>query len=58
MFWFSGPEACGILAAWPGSEPLPPALESQVSTTKLPGKSPEAFLRIKKPRNIHPCDFS
>ena len=39
MFWFFGPEACGILAPRPGIEPAPPALEGEVSTTGLPGKS-------------------
>ena len=34
MFWFFGPQACGILA------PRPPALEGKVLTTGLPGKSP------------------
>ena len=41
MFWFFGHEACGILAPWPGIEPTPPALEGEVLTTGLPGKSPE-----------------
>ena len=39
MFWFFGPEACGILAPRPGIEPTTPALEGEVSTTGLPGKS-------------------
>ena len=39
MFWFSGPEACGILAPWPGIEPAPPALEGEVLTNGPPGKS-------------------
>ena len=39
MFWFYGQEACGILAAQPGTEPLPSALESKVLTTGPPGKS-------------------
>ena len=39
MFLFYGQEACGILAAQPGTEPLPSALESKVLTTGLPGKS-------------------
>ena len=39
MFWFFGHEACGILAPQPGIEPAPPALEGEVLTTGLPGKS-------------------
>ena len=39
MFWFFGHEACGILATQPGIEPTPPALEGEVLTTGLPGKS-------------------
>ena len=39
MFWFFGPEACGILAPWPGIEPAPPALEGKVLTTGPTGKS-------------------
>ena len=39
MFWFSGCEACGILALWPGIKPAPPALEGKILTTGLPGKS-------------------
>ena len=41
MFWFFGPEACGILARRPGIEPASPALEDEVLTTGPPGKSPE-----------------
>ena len=37
VFW---PEACGILAPWPGIEPTPPALEGKVLTTGPPGKPP------------------
>ena len=40
MFWFFDLEACGILAPQPGIEPAIPALESEVSTIRLPGKSP------------------
>ena len=40
MFWFSGCEACGILALQPGIKPAPPASEDEVLTTGLPGKSP------------------
>ena len=41
MFWgfFFGLQACGISASWPGIEPAPPALESEVLTTGTPGKS-------------------
>ena len=39
MFWPFGHEACGILAPQPGVEPAPPALEGEVPTTGLPGKS-------------------
>ena len=41
MFWFFGHEACRILALRPGIEPAPPALEAEVLTTGLPGKSPK-----------------
>ena len=42
MFWFFfGHEACGILAPWPGIQLMPPALEGNVLTTGLPGKSPQ-----------------
>ena len=43
MFCFFGWEACGILAPQPGIEPAPPALEGEVLTTGLPGKSPKLF---------------
>ena len=39
MFWFVGPEACGILSTPPGIEPAPHALEGEVLTTGPPGKS-------------------
>ena len=39
MLWFSGHEACGILAPQLGIEPAPPALEGEVLTTRPPGKS-------------------
>ena len=39
-----GHEACGILASQSGIEPAPPALESEVSTTGPPGKSPEPLI--------------
>ena len=37
MFWSFGQEVCGILAPWPGMEPVPPALEGEVLTTGPPG---------------------
>ena len=45
MFWFFGHEACGILAPWLGIEPTPPALEGEVLTTALPGKSQKFYLK-------------
>ena len=54
MFWFFGPKAGGILAPWPGIKPVPPALEGEVLTTGLPGKSlhlnffNEVVLTLKK----------
>ena len=39
MFWLFGLKACGILAPWPGTQLVPPALEGKVLTTGLPGKS-------------------
>ena len=38
--WPFGHEACGILALKAGIEPSPPAVEGEVLTTRLPGKSP------------------
>ena len=43
MFWFFGPEPCGILPPGPGIQPTSPALEGRVLTTGPPGKSPTAF---------------
>ena len=40
-------EACGILAAWLGIEPPPPALECEVLTTGPPGKSPHNALLLE-----------
>ena len=49
MFWFLGGKACGILAPWPGIEPAPPALEGEIITIGLPGKSPlQPFLKACK----------
>ena len=39
MFWLFGCEVWGILVPQLGVEPKPLALEGQVSTTGLPGKS-------------------
>ena len=39
MFWLFGCKACGILNPQPRIEPVSPALEGDVLTTKLPGKS-------------------
>ena len=39
MFWFFCLKTCEILAPRPGIEPAPPALEGEVLTTGLPGKS-------------------
>ena len=44
MFWFISQKASGILASWPGIEPIPHALEGEVSTTRLPGKSLYVFI--------------
>ena len=50
MFWFFGLETCGILAPRPEIEPAPPALEGEVLTTGLPGKSQVLFFLKKKLR--------
>ena len=39
VFWFSGQQARGILAPWPGIVLSPPALEGKILTTGPPGKS-------------------
>ena len=39
MFCFFDPKACGTLAPQPGIEPTTPAVEGEVLTTGLPGKS-------------------
>ena len=44
MSWFFGYKACGILTPQPGIKPIPAALESEILTTGLPGKSPASFL--------------
>ena len=43
MFWGFGHEARGILAPQPGIEPAPPALDGEVLTTGLLGKSREVY---------------
>ena len=40
MLWCFGHEACGILPPQSGPGPTHPALEGEVLTTGLPGKSP------------------
>ena len=44
MFWFLGHEACGILAPCPGIKLASSALEDEVLTTGLPGKSPHSCI--------------
>ena len=39
MFWFFGHETWGILISQPGVKLSPPALEGEVLTTPLSGKS-------------------
>ena len=52
MFWFFCLKTCEILAPRPGIEPAPPALEGEVLTTGLPGKSPlGSTLEQKHPGN-------
>ena len=48
MFWFFGCKACGILAPWPGIEHTPLALEGEVLTTGLPGKSLKSYSSQKE----------
>ena len=38
LFWLCH-KACEILVPQPGIKPIPPALEAQILTTELPGKS-------------------
>ena len=44
MFWFFGPEACGILATWAGFEPALPATEGEILTTGPPGTFPQLHM--------------
>ena len=46
MLWVFGPEAFGILVSRPGIEPASPALDSEVPTTALPGKSRQKILIV------------
>ena len=41
------PQACGMLAPWPGIEPRRPALEGKALTTGPPGKSPDLISFLK-----------
>ena len=47
-FMCFGPEACGILAPQPGIKLTPSALEGEVLTTGLPGKSLVRFLILSE----------
>ena len=44
MFCVFDHEACGILAPRPGTEPVSPALESEILTTGPPRTSPDVIL--------------
>ena len=58
MFSFFSRKACRILAPWPGIEPAPPALEGEVLTTGLPGKSLQFMLdSLFKKIGINICSF-
>ena len=46
FFFFFLPKARGMLAPPPGIEPAPSALEGDISTTGLPGKSLEVFFAL------------
>lgn len=48
MFLFFGPRAGGMLAPQLGIEPPTPALEGEILTTGLPGKSPNKKIFNKK----------
>jgi len=49
--FLAGHEACGISAPQPGIEPVLPALEGEVLTTGLSGKSPLVPILIIKNNN-------
>ena len=53
MFCFFSPKARGLLASQPGRKPVPPALEGEVLTTRLPGESPELHFCWKMPFNYN-----
>ena len=57
MFGVFGQEACGNLAPWPGIEPIHPALEDEVLTTGLPGKSQVYIILIALKEN-HEVSFN
>ena len=46
LFIFFVPEACGILASRPGTEPIPTALEGKVLTTGPLGRPNNGFQDI------------
>ena len=46
ILWVFGHEVCGILALWPGIKPTLLALEGEVLTTGLSGKSLSLFIII------------
>ena len=67
MFWFFGPEACAILASWPGMEPTPPTLQGEGLTTGSSGKSLEVwicvnlynYIKLDKSKGcIYDCDIT
>ena len=47
MFWFFGHKACGTLVL-PRESPTLPALEGEVLTPGLPGKSLALILKLSK----------
>ena len=44
MFWFSGQEACGILASRPGIKSETPAMKDKIPTTEPPEKSQKKYI--------------
>ena len=57
MPWFFGHKSCGTLAAWIGIELTSPALEDEVLTTGLPGKSQVYIILIALKEN-HEVSFN
>ena len=54
MFWFSGCEACGILAPCPGIELAPSVLEGGVLTTRVAREvPPQSILKHFQHLNSH-----